>query len=61
MPKAFDRCVKGGGRVRKVSGPSKKHGLKKGEHVNFCFIGGHSFRGYVKKMKKAKKGKRGKK
>jgi hypothetical protein len=38
-----------GGRVRRVSGPSKKHGLKKGEYVNFCFKDGESYRGYVKK------------
>lgn len=52
MPHSFDECVKGGGKVRTVSGPSKEHGLKAGEYVHFCSKGGKSYRGYVKKNKK---------
>ncbi len=51
MPDAFESCVKRGGRVRTVKGPSKEHGLKSGEHVKYCYIGGKSYRGYVKKKK----------
>jgi len=49
MPADFDRCVKDGGKVRTVSGPSKEHGLKEGEYVRFCSKGGKSYRGYVQK------------
>jgi len=48
--KKFDKCVKDGGRVRRVSG-EKKHGLDKDEYVNYCYSGGDSFRGEVKKKK----------
>jgi len=51
IPKAFENCVKKGGKVRTVSGPSKEHGLKKGEYVKYCTIGGKSYRGEVKKKK----------
>ena len=51
MPQAFDNCIKAGGRVRRVSGPSKRHGLANGEWVNFCFKGGKSYRGHVHKKK----------
>ena len=49
MPKAFNNCVKRGGRVRTVSGPNKKYGLKAGEYIKFCFIGGKSYRGHKHK------------
>jgi len=55
MPADFEACVKRGGRVRTVSGPNKKFGLKAGEYVNFCFDkgkGGKSFRGEVKTKQK---------
>lgn len=48
MPAAFEKCVKQGGRVRTISGPNKKAGLKKDEFVHICFKGGKSFRGEVK-------------
>jgi len=48
MPKKFDDCVKNGGKVRTVSGPSKEHGLKKNEYVRFCTINDKTYRGYVK-------------
>lgn len=45
MPKAFDNCVKKGGRVRTM--------LKsKGRYMHICFIGGKSYAGEVKKKKK---------
>lgn len=53
MPAGFDRCVKGGGRVRTISGPSKRHGLGKDQFTRFCFLNGESFKGETK-TKKAK-------
>ena len=49
MPQGFEACEKSGGRVRRVSGPNKEHGLKEGEYVNYCYKGGNSYRGEVKK------------
>lgn len=46
MPKAFDDCVKGGGRVRTISGPNKKFGLGKNEYVKVCFNKSGMHRGY---------------
>lgn len=54
MPKGFENCVKRGGRVKRVSGPDKDHGLKKDEYVNYCYIDGKSYRGEVKKKKSTK-------
>ena len=51
MPKAFDTCVNGGGRVRTLSGPSKKFGLKTGEFRRICFKDGESNLGEIKKKK----------
>lgn len=52
MPAGFEACVAGGGRVRRVSGPNKEHGLKKDEYVNYCYDKkGDSFRGEVKTKK----------
>jgi hypothetical protein len=48
MPKSFDNCVKGGGRVR-----TKK--LKGDKYRHMCFKDGKTYLGYVKT-----KGKRGK-
>lgn len=45
MPKAFDDCVKNGGRVRTI-----KHGKDKYQHI--CFINGKSYAGEVKTKKK---------
>ena len=48
MPKAFDDCVKSGGRVRTLSGPSKKFGLDKGQYMRICFRkDGGAVRGHV--------------
>lgn len=46
-PAGFNKCVDDGGRVRTVSGPDKKHGLKAGEYIKYCFIGDESYRGEV--------------
>lgn len=45
MPKAFDECIKRGGRVR-----TKKIG--KNKIIRFCFIGGKSYVSEVKTIKK---------
>lgn len=47
----FENCVEMGGKVRRVSGPDKEHGLKEGEYVNYCFLDNKSYRGEVKKTK----------
>lgn len=52
MPKGFTECVEKNGRVRTITGPSKKYGLAKGEYVHFCFKDGKSFRGETKKKEK---------
>ena len=44
MPKAFDNCVKSGGRVRTKS-------LSGGRYKHICFIGGKSYAGHTKKRK----------
>lgn len=41
-PKAFDDCVKRGGRVRTKN-------LSGGRYIHLCFIGGKSFAGEVKR------------
>lgn len=53
MPKEFLDCIKAGGKVRTVSGPSEKHGLGKDEYVRYCTHDGKTHRGEVRK--KAKK------
>lgn len=57
MPESFDRCVENGGRVRTISGPNKKYGLKKGEYRKICFIDNSAFMGH-KTKKKSEKGKK---
>lgn len=58
MSRKFNSCVKNGGRVRRVSGPDKDHGLKAGEYVNYCYPAGttpgkgNGVRGEVHKAKK---------
>lgn len=56
VPAAFNKCVKGGGRVRRISGPNKKFGLKADQYVNICFPkgGGASVVG-EKKVRMTKK------
>jgi hypothetical protein len=48
MPKAFEDCVKNGGRVR-----TKK--LSKGRYMHICFLNGKSYAGHVKKKSIATK------
>ena len=48
MPKAFDDCVKNGGRVR-----TKK--LKGGKYIHICFLKGKSYAGEVKTAEKKEK------
>lgn len=55
MPAGFNKCVRDKGRIRTVKGPNKKHGLKAGEYVKFCYINGKSYRGHKHKNKKSKK------
>lgn len=45
MPKAFDECVRRGGRVRTKS-------LPKGKYMRVCSKGGNSYAGHVKTAKK---------
>jgi len=56
MPRDFIECVRkakeGKARVKRIVGPSKKHGLKAGEYVNVCFSGGNMYRGEVHKKAK---------
>lgn len=48
MPKAFEKCIKDGGRVRTLS-------LSKRRYMRICYIDGKSFKGEVKTKKVAKK------
>ena len=52
MPKAFDDCVKNGGRVRRLTGPNKKYGLKAGEYRNICFLNNKGYMGHTHKKEK---------
>jgi len=45
MPQAFDRCVKGGGRVRTKT-------LSDGRYMHICFLKGKSYAGEVKTKQK---------
>lgn len=47
MPQQFDSCEKAGGKIRTVSGPNRRFGLKAGEYVKICFMNGKMFRGYM--------------
>ncbi len=48
MPKAFEDCA-ADGKVRTISGPSKKFGIKAGEYLHVCFNSKKEmFRGEVK-------------
>jgi len=48
MPKAFERCVRSGGRVR-----TKK--LSGGRYMHLCFKDGKSYAGEVKRKKKRRR------
>ena len=50
MPQGFDMCQEKGGKMRTISGPNKRFGLKKGEYMHICIDKkGVMNRGYVKK------------
>lgn len=49
MPAAFDKAVRGGGKVRTIKGPNKHFGLGKGEYMHVVFHNGKMERGEVKK------------
>ena len=48
MPKAFEECVKSGGRVRTIN-------PKAGRYMPVCFKGGKSYAGEVHTKKKRRK------
>ena len=50
MPKAFNKCVKSGGRVRTI----KPKGRKSRTYIHVCYKNGKAYRGEVKKAKKKK-------
>ena len=54
MPKAFEDCVKKGGRVRTLTGPDKKFGLRKGQYRHICYLGKNSYMGHIKTKKKGR-------
>ena len=54
MPEAFLKCVRNGGRVRTISGKSKRFGLEKDEYMHVCFLNGEMFLGEKKKKKKGR-------
>jgi hypothetical protein len=47
MPADFEKCRQGGGRVRTVSGPNKRFGLKEGDYMHICILGKEIHRGEV--------------
>ena len=55
MPKAFDSCVKRGGRVRTVTGPNARFKLKRGQYRRVCFLGDEMHMGHVKTRTKKKR------
>lgn len=54
MPEAFEKCRRNGGRVRRISGPNKHYGLRKGQYLNVCFLGNEMFGGEVHTKKEKK-------
>jgi hypothetical protein len=51
MPKDFDDCQKGGGRIISVKGPSKQYALKHGEYRHVCILKGKFHLGEIKDEK----------
>jgi hypothetical protein len=52
MPEAFDNCRANGGKIRTLSGPNKKYGLKRGEYRHVCILKGKLHFGEKKTKKK---------
>lgn len=50
IPKAFENCVRGKGRVRTLEG--KKFGLAEDQYKHVCYKDGKSFLGEVKTKQK---------
>lgn len=57
MPKQFENCIAKKGRVRRISGPNERFGLKKGQYINICFLGKEMYRGELRTKKKVGKNK----
>jgi len=56
MPIKFDKCIREKGRVRRVSGPSKRWKLKKNQYRNICWDKNdvpHLGETHTKKIKKS--------
>ena len=49
MPASFERCQKGGGKVRTVKGPDKQLGLSADEYMPVCIKDGKVLPGYKKR------------
>jgi len=54
MPEAFEKCKNNGGRIRTVTGPSKRFGLSAGEYKHICFLNGEMYEGERKAKKSPK-------
>jgi len=55
MPKGFDACRRKGGRIRRITGPSKRWKVPRGYYRNICFLrSGKTFKGELHKKKKRK-------
>lgn len=55
MPAKFLKCIKDGGRVWTVTGPSKRHGLKRNQYRKYCAKDGKIYPGEIKTKLKPKK------
>jgi len=55
MPEAFEKCRRNGGRIRTVTGPSKRFNLGTGEYKHICFLNGEVYEGERKTKKNSKK------
>lgn len=50
MPADFERCRKRGGKVRTITPDhplGRKHHLKKGQYMTYCFLGKKSYPGEI--------------
>ncbi len=55
MPADFEKCRREGGRVRTVSGPNRRLGLKEDEYMHICILGKEVHHGEVKRKETEKK------
>ena len=57
MPEAFEACREAGGKIRTISGPSKRYGLKANQYVRVCVTAaGKVIRGETHTKKNPKPG-----